>query len=333
MDSTATGDLAKCYDFVKISTPPNSSKACGPGLRDRVKNALDETRTMILGTQVLLGFQYQLLFYPGFTRLQPWGRVLDAVALGLTLVTCALLLACIPYHRVAEDGDDSMRLVHQVSLMAAGALGTTALAIGADFTLVMEHAVSPSLSLWCGALALMACLSLWFFHGMLVRRRAGQRPESRIKASLNDRIALLLTESRVILPGCQALLGIQFVAVFSDGFEQLPPALRAIHLICLALLALAMVMLLAPAAYHRLAAGGDASEDTDRFGVRMVLGSLVPLALGMTGDFYVVVTDVTDSALWGGAWSLAILLLMAGLWLVWPLTARRQRPGRRKARR
>ena len=279
---------------------------------------------MILGTQVLLGFQYQVLFYPGFVRLPQWGRTLDAAALGLTVVTCLLLLTCIPYHRIAESGDDSMRLVHVASLMAAGALGTTALAIGTDFVLVMEHAVSPSLSLWCGALALLTCVSLWFFHGLLARRHGGQRPEGRIKASLNDRIALLLTESRVILPGCQALLGIQFVAVFSDGFEQLPPSSRTIHLLCLALLALTMVMLLAPAAYHRLAAGGDASEETDRFGVRMILGSLVPLALGMTGDFYVVVTEVTGSAVWGCALSCAILLTTTGLWLIWPLTARRQ---------
>lgn len=322
---TATANIFECYGFVKISAVPTPSKAHDPSLRDRVKNALDETRTMILGTQVLLGFQYQLLFYPGFARMPSWGKILDAVSLGLTILTCTLLLACIPYHRVAEGGNDTMRLVHHASLMAAGALATTALALGADFALVLEHAMSPSLSLWCGALALLICLGCWFFHGMLVRRRPREHPDGRVKASLNDRIALLLTESRVILPGCQALLGIQFVAVFSDGFEHLPPASRAVHLICLALLALAMVMLLAPAAYHRLAAGGDASEDTDRFGVRMILGSLVPLALGMTGDFYVVVTEVTGSALWGGAWSFAILSATAGLWLVWPLAARRQR--------
>ena len=277
---------------------------------------------MILGAQILIGFQYQVLFNPGFARLPSWGRTLDSVALGLTLVTAVFLLACIPYHRLAENGDDTLRLVHQASLTAACALGSTALAVGADFALVMEHVMSPLMSLLSGVLALLVCLGFWFLHG-LARRRASKKQGGRVSSSLKDRISLLLTESRVILPGCQALLGIQFVAVFTDRFQQLPEMSQAVHMICLALLALAMVMLLAPAAYHRLVAGGDATDGADRFGVRMVLGSLIPLGLGMTGDFYVVVAQVTGSPGWGIGWSAALLLLMLGLWLAWPLAARR----------
>lgn len=307
-----------------ISTPLQQIR--DPGLRDRVKNALDETRTMILGVQILLGFQYQVLFYPAFERLPGWGRDLDAAALGLTAITAALLLACIPYHRLAERGDDTMRLVDHASLMAGCALATLALAVGADFTLIMEHAMSPLAAWLSGGLALLVCLGFWFFYGLAVGRgSARKRRDMRIKASLEDRISLMLTESRVILPGCQALLGIQLVAVFSDGFQKLEPSSRAIHLVCLGLLGLAMVMLLAPAAYHRLAANGDASEGTDRFGVRMILGALVPLGLGMAGDFYVVVRQISDSPGWGAGAGAALLLFMLVLWLGWPLAARTRR--------
>jgi hypothetical protein len=309
---------------VKISAPPQSKEGRDPGLRERVKNALDETRTMILGTQVLLGFQYQVLFYPGFGRLPTWGRTLDVTALGLTVVTAGLQIACIPYHLLAEGGNDTMRLVDYASLMAAWALGIFALAVGVDFALVMEHAMSPVLSLLCGAAALLICLGCWFFHGMAGRRRSVRRTDAEVRISLSDRIALLLTESRVILPGCQALLGIQFVAVFSDGFQRLPASSRTVHLLCLVLLALAMVMLLAPAAYHRLAANGDATEDAERFGARMVLGSLVPLALGMVGDFYIAAAQVTASPAWGAGLGLALLLSMLVLWLGWPLARRRR---------
>ena len=310
---------------MNISTPSPPKEGGDPGLRDRVKNALDESRTMILGTQVLLGFQYQVLFYPGFARLPVWGRTLDVAALGLTVVTAGLQIASIPYHLLAERGDDTMRLLHHASLMAACALGTFALAVGIDFALIMEHAMSPVLALLCGVLALLVCLGCWFFPGLAVRRHlVAKCPDARVPVSLEDRITLLLTESRVILPGCQALLGIQFVAVFSDGFEHLPQASRVVHLLSLVFLALAMVMLLAPAAYHRLAAGGDATEDTARFGAHMVLGSLVPLALGMVGDFYVVVAQVVGSPAWGAGSGLALLLLMLALWLAWPLAARRR---------
>lgn len=310
---------------MKISAPPQSKEGRDPGLRERVKNALDETRTMILGTQVLLGFQYQVLFYPGFARLPAWGRTLDVTALGLTVITAGLQIACIPYHLVAEEGNDTMRLVNYASLMAACALGIFALAVGADFSLVMEHAMSPLLALLCGAIAVLVCFGCWFFHGMTGRRRlSGAQSDAKVRASLEDRISLLLTESRVILPGCQALLGIQFAAVFSDGFQQLPESSRMVHLLCLVFLALAMVMLLAPAAYHRLAANGDATEGTNRFGARMVLGSLVPLALGMVGDFYIAAARVTASTAWGAGVSLALLLSMLALWLAWPLARRRR---------
>ena len=38
-------------------------------LADKVDNALNETRMLILGAQVLLGFQFQAVFQPGFERL------------------------------------------------------------------------------------------------------------------------------------------------------------------------------------------------------------------------------------------------------------------------
>lgn len=38
-------------------------------LKDKVQNALDEARLLILGTQVLLGFQYRAAFERGFDKL------------------------------------------------------------------------------------------------------------------------------------------------------------------------------------------------------------------------------------------------------------------------
>jgi len=38
-------------------------------LKDKVKTGLDETRLLILGAQVLFGFQLNVVFQEGFTRL------------------------------------------------------------------------------------------------------------------------------------------------------------------------------------------------------------------------------------------------------------------------
>jgi hypothetical protein len=67
------------------------------------------------------------------------------------------------------------------------------------------------------------------------------------------------------------LFGFQFAAVLTKRFAQLPGALKSIHLVSLGVVAIAVVMLIAPAAYHRIAAGGDAEESVLRYAVHMML--------------------------------------------------------------
>jgi hypothetical protein len=133
----------------------------------------------------------------------------------------------------------------------------------------------------------------------------------------------MLTETRVVLPGVQALLGFQFTAVLTDAFMQLPPSLRLLHFASLGLMAVAMILLMAVPSYHRVVAGGEDRPDVERFGTSMVLGALTPIALAIAADFYILLVrvEVPES----GALALALLTLAgcAGLWLVYPLLARR----------
>jgi hypothetical protein len=78
--------------------------------------------------------------------------------------------------------------------------------------------------------------------------------------ALEVRIEQALTELRVVLPGAQALFGFQFAAVLTERFAQLSVILKGMHLASLSVVAVAVVMLIAPAAYHRIAAAGNAEE-------------------------------------------------------------------------
>ena len=62
-------------------------------LAGKVKTALDETRTLILGAQILLGFQYQGAFQEKFDSLPSISRQMSALALLLMLLTVGLLIA------------------------------------------------------------------------------------------------------------------------------------------------------------------------------------------------------------------------------------------------
>jgi Family of unknown function (DUF6328) len=62
-------------------------------LQHKVQHVLDESRLLIVGAQVLLGFQYRAVFALGFERLSRAAQYLNLGALGLMLAAVALLIA------------------------------------------------------------------------------------------------------------------------------------------------------------------------------------------------------------------------------------------------
>src|SRR3954451_24212793 len=99
-------------------------------LTEKVKTALDEIRILIMGAQILLGFQLRGVFADAFDELPSLNQFLFAVALGLLVVVIGLLIMPGPYHRMVERGSDSGRLHDLVSLVADLALFPFALASG-----------------------------------------------------------------------------------------------------------------------------------------------------------------------------------------------------------
>jgi DMSO reductase anchor subunit len=133
------------------------------------------------------------------------------------------------------------------------------------------------------------------------------------KPKLQQRIQQVLTEARVVLPGAQAMLGFQLSMMLMDAFEKLSGAARLLHFASLCCVALATVMLMAPAAFHRIAERGEDTERLERFSGAMILAAMVALAAGLSLDLAV----VTER--WNGSLKLGVVLavicfaaLMAG---------------------
>src|SRR5689334_15392556 len=99
-------------------------------LPEKVKVALEETRILILGAQILLGFGFRGVFEVRFDQLPADARYADAVALVLLVCTIGLLIAPDPYHRIVERGQDSGRLHRFTTVIADLALLPFALALG-----------------------------------------------------------------------------------------------------------------------------------------------------------------------------------------------------------
>ena len=147
--------------------------------------------------------------------------------------------------------------------------------------------------------------------------RDGPPPESQA-LELFQAAELLLEECRMVLPGIQGLFGFQLVAVFSSHFhDQLGRGERQMHLLAIALIALAIALIMTPAATHRQ---WDPCQVTRRFirlSTRLLLASMVPLTLGMSIDFYLVARVATGSAA-ASVFAAALFAVFVGLWFVAP---------------
>jgi len=301
-------------------------------LKDKVTNALSETRTLILGAQILLGFQFHAVFRPGYERLPLHARWLELTGLGLMVAAVALLIAPAPFHRISERARDTPRLHGFTTTMAEWALVPVALCIGTDIFIVAET-LFATLGGAVAGIAFTACAA-FFWYGFEYRRRRRyggtamsdrQSDDGQADTDLGEKIKTLMTETRVILPGAQALLGFQFIAFLSDGFLKLPRESQLVHFAALACVTLATILLIAPAAFHRVVAQGEDREDVDRVGSALMLAALPPLALGVCGDFYIVARKVGGDGAFAIAAALVALAVFLGLWLVYPVLARTRR--------
>jgi hypothetical protein len=126
----------------------------------------------------------------------------------------------------------------------------------------------------------------------------------------------------VVLPGAQALLGFQFISLLMESFEKLPQSSKYVHFTSLCLVALAVILLMTPAAYHRLVDRGEDTEHFHRFASRTLLASMIPLALGITGDFYVVARKITQSDAFAIGLAALALCIFYGLWFGYTLYER-----------
>ncbi len=290
--------------------------------KSKVKEALNEGRILIMVMQVLLGFQYLAMFYPRFQRLPEHGQAAIFLALVLSLVAVGLLMAPTPFHRLVENGDNTSRIKQFAGMSIALALPLIAGSLALDLAAVTESAAGRTAALILALAVIAVAAMLWLALGMLARKEIDVNESFHEKATLQEKIETLLTEARVILPGAQALLGFQFSAMLTDKFETLPPTSQAIHTASLVAIALAVVLLIGPAAYHRVAANGEAREDVDRIGAWMVLGSLLPLALGLTGDLYVVAAMKLHAPAEAIAAAIAGFVLLLAFWAIYPAYAR-----------
>jgi hypothetical protein len=292
-------------------------------LQNRVQNALDEARILILGGQILLGFEYRSFFERGFEALPDWARAAKLVTLCAMLVALALVIAPSPFHRLVERGEDTER-VHRVATRAASlALFPFALALALDLLVAVVRVEDLGVRVAIAAAVATLAAALVFWYGIPAWRRRPRRQERDMEGSdIEGKIRHVLTEARMILPGAQATLGFQLAVTLMEAFDELPRAAQLVHASAMVLTVLTVVLLIAPAAYHRMAEDGEETERFHRVASRFVVAALVPLALSMSGELAIVAYRLTESVGKAAALGGAGLVALLGAWFGFALGAR-----------
>ena len=244
---------------------------------DKVTDALNETRILILGAEILLSLQFHAVFQPQFESLSEASRYLDGVAYALMLTAAILLIAPGSFHRLVEGGNDTARLHRVTTALATAALGPFALCLGIDEFMVAGKVFTPPFAVAAGCIIALLAVTAWYgveLARMRPRTQLGLDTEEVMATPIKEKIRTLGTEIRVILPGAQALLGFQFAAFLSTAFGNLPRTVQTVHFASLTTMAITVILLMAPAAYHRIATSGEEARDVDTFGSRAMLGAM-----------------------------------------------------------
>jgi len=302
-------------------------------ISNKVKIALDEARMLILGAQVLVGFQFRGVFQNLYEQLPASTCYLNGLALLLMILTVALLIVPGTYHRVVEDGNASGQFLRMTGRVTSLALAPFAASLGIDIGIAGRQFLGAAGGIAAGASVGLLAIVFWFgielwrkiSTGIVERAMNARHNDEFEKPALHEKIDQMLTEARVILPGAQALLGFQLAIVLTEAFEKLPLEIKLMHGAALILVAVSIVFLMAPAAYHRIVYGGEDSEEFHRIGSIFVTWSTIPLALGMSADVFVVGTKIVSSVMASGIIASAVAALLIGLWHGLPLVARRKK--------
>jgi hypothetical protein len=293
----------------------------------KLKTALDETRMLMMGSQILYGFQFEAVFQKNFPPLDDARKALAALTILLMAATIGVLIAPSCRHRLLEQGDASPTMLRMTTRCAGIALLLFAASLGLDLIIVFGVAFASAASIAIGLGMMTAALAVWF--GMALGLRTQRAKEAQMNAKsryepvdIPTKIEQMLTEARVILPGAQALFGFQLIVMLNPAFAALEDGPKRVHAVSLLCVALTVILLMAPAAIHRLSFAGENTVKMLRIGSHLVTAALLPLCLGLSGDIYVAVGKSLGNEALGLAAAGLILSLLLAIWYVWPLAIR-----------
>jgi hypothetical protein len=297
-----------------------------PELKNYAEQSFHETRILILGGDILLGYTFRMCFEPGYMKLSHANQMVGGVLVAVSILALNWLLIPASAHIIADGTNTSVHASERNRFILVWGLLPIALGVGADIYLAALGIKLPG-AYWLGIIFGGLALAAWYVASW-VRYRKGRKmkvtadvkeQEKTYKTETKEKVSMLLLEARMILPGVQAFLGFQLATVFMASFAKLPKAVQWAHFGSLSAVAVSVILTIAPASYHRVAESGEDSEHFVSIGSGMLVTALLFLGVGMAADLYVVLFKLEQVeglrgeqiAMWSG---IAVLVISYAMW-------------------
>lgn len=141
-------------------------------LKDEMRNVIEEARMVIPGIQALFGFQTMAVFNARFEELPQSSVVAYLLGLALIAISIALLMTPAAYHRIAERGQVSRKMINLASRLIAAGLVPLMFGLALDIYVVCMAAVDDARLGVAGAVATVCVFALlWFAYPFGCRAR------------------------------------------------------------------------------------------------------------------------------------------------------------------
>jgi Family of unknown function (DUF6328) len=173
----------------------------------KLKTALDESRLLILGAQVLFGFQFEAVFQELFANVPTASRYVHCGGLVMLLASIGLLIAPSLFHQIIFDGESTPGALSMATSLTGASLLPLTLGLGAATFVTFEQLFSRGIGIAAGAAFTAIALALLYGLGFALRRERKQSmPDNQTGTPLRSKIEQMLIEARVIIPPSAARL-------------------------------------------------------------------------------------------------------------------------------
>ncbi|MBS2014076.1 MAG: hypothetical protein JST00_14395 [Deltaproteobacteria bacterium] len=128
----------------------------------------------------------------------------------------------------------------------------------------------------------------------------------------------LLSETRILLPGTEIFLAFLTTLPFTNRFDQLSKTEHGVYVCTFFATLVSFVLMVAPAAYHRVARPIHDKERFKNFANVLLVVGLVPISVSVVLTTFLVTSMVLGDrhAIWG---AVAMGVVVAVLWWAVPL--------------